>query len=148
MYKTFVAELTEAARFGTGSEMRALLDRLEARVQIGRQADAAAAAPAAAALEAALAAARAAPLSPAVAAQAALRAALDAGGRQIRHCSVQWRACWLSHAKRPIWRRNGAARPGCLADNAVDGKGDAALAIACSKGHMNIVRPCSMRTPM
>ena len=26
MYKTFVAELTEAARFGTGSEMRALLD--------------------------------------------------------------------------------------------------------------------------
>ena len=79
MYKTFVAELTEAARFGTGSEMRALLDRLEARVQIGRQADAAAAAPAVAALEAALAAARAAPLSPAVAAQvAALQAALDA----------------------------------------------------------------------
>ena len=146
MYKTFVAELTEAARFGTGSEMRALLDRLEARVQIGRQADAAAAAPAAAALEAALAAARAAPLSPAVAAQvAALQAALDAERATLHGAvpallrameSLLVVACEAANLDvvRVLLAR------GASTDNTVDGKGDAALAIACSKGHLNLVK--------
>ena len=81
MYRTFVAELTEAARFGTGSEMRALLDRLEARVQLGRQDDAATAAPAAS-----LATASVAAIMP--------RRATEEGatGRSFRNGTGRWTA--------------------------------------------------------
>ena len=115
-------------------------------MQLGRQDDAATAAPAAAALEVALTAARAAPLSPAVAAQvAALQAALDAE-RATLHEAVP---ALLRAMEGLLVVACEAANfgvvtvllaRGALADNAEDGKGDAALAIACSKGHMNIVR--------
>ena len=139
MYKTFVAELPRLP-FGTGSDAP-LLDRLEARVQIGRQADAAAAAPAAPPSKP-RSPPRAAPLSPAVAAQvAALQAALDAerATNQALLRSMEGLLVVACEAASFGVVTVLLAR-GALADNAVDGKGDAALAIACSKGHMNIVR--------